>query len=711
MSVYDSNIAIMAYAVLSERFNSEESVILSFRPLVEDLLASIADNMVQKVDLVNLYKDRYGYAIPPAILNEILLSLYSCNKIDFLKNDYIDIKKSAIEECSFLYKATLNRFKSSFSTFAKENDVTVKPKDTVQVFLDFMLKNAVDLNSFFNCLHEDSEINNEQEDDYSKIIIKYLMKIRLENTEIFELLNDIYYGIALSSVMKLDKAEISDLEHNNNITELIVDSNYVFRLLDLQTKYEHQTTIHTHKLAQDAGVEFYILPDTLEQIATTLTRFLDSINPNTISALSPYGDELFSGIHSAYIRNNFSKTELYELITNLQERLECEYSIKSWTKQIADVTESDYEIIESMQKFKPTTDDAGLIHDLKLVKTIDLIRPAYVADMSKAKCWVLTDDNKLMKWSASKYNKKRIPQCLTEAQLSTILWLRSPKEFNGQAFENVVFALLNQSLINKEQYRRISESIEKQKERFSGNPKKLDVMSLLFSTKCLSLNEIDSAADSDEELNRLFDEKMKQSQQYVESVNQVNENYRSENEHIKYMLTKSQNDVEISQRIISEQEKEIITSLQNSIATMELFLSDKQKQLNHLTSKRSREEAKIVTRLNVAILAIGATVIFAILYVNKKYSLMDVHGDLISAIISIICFIFFIVFGTNISDIIKKQKEKLAKTLLKKRMNKGKCENFDDAINHLQQEANALERSLEDVKCNLIEKQNGLKVE
>ncbi|MBQ4630816.1 MAG: hypothetical protein IJB70_07530 [Clostridia bacterium] len=79
MSVYDSNIAIMAYAVLSERFNSEESVILSFRPLVEDLLASIADNMVQKVDLVNLYKDRYGYAIPPAILNEILLSLYSCN--------------------------------------------------------------------------------------------------------------------------------------------------------------------------------------------------------------------------------------------------------------------------------------------------------------------------------------------------------------------------------------------------------------------------------------------------------------------------------------------------------------------------------------------------------------------------------------------------------------------------------------------------------
>ena len=63
-------------------------------------------------------------------------------------------------------------------------------------------------------------------------------------------------------MLKLDQTEIQDLEKNTSISELLLDSNYIFRLLDLQTAYEHQTTLHTHRMAEKAGIVFFVLPET-----------------------------------------------------------------------------------------------------------------------------------------------------------------------------------------------------------------------------------------------------------------------------------------------------------------------------------------------------------------------------------------------------------------------------------------------------------------
>lgn len=691
MYTYDNNIAILSYAVLSERYNSGESVILSFSPLVEDLLISIYENSVEKSKLVNLYEERYGYEMPPAVLNEILLKLKDKGKIDFLKNEYIGINKQQLDEVSYSYKSLLNTLKNTFSVFAKEKGIDIKPSDTVQLFLNFMLKHAVDLNSFFYCLNEEVDINYDQNDINNKVIVDYLIKCRFENTKLFDLLNDIFYGIALSSVLKLDQTEIQDLEKNTSISELLLDSNYIFRLLDLQTAYEHQTTLHTHRMAEKAGIVFFVLPETLNQISRTLNSFIDSLNPNTVATLSLYGESLFSGIHSAYIRRSFDKTDIAEIIRDLQNILEDKYSIKLWEKQIADISDDDNDIIASIRRFKPYTDDDGVIHDLKLVKTIDLARPAYVPDMSKAAQWVLTDDNKLMKWSSSKYNPKRIPECLTESQLTTILWLKSPKQFTGQALENVVFALRNQSLINKEQYKRISIAIEKQKERFAQEPKKLQAMSLLFSTQCLSLNEINDAYDSDETLNSLFDEKIEESKKYVEDICNENKNYKDENEAIKQSLKDAMLAQNKAKSLISEKDKEIIDNIQFSIDEIDLSLDDKRKQIGNLKQRKDNEKKRIIRLFNSIVVCICCCIVLAIIFLNCQTSLFDEHGDLISIIISAVCVAFFVVFGTDISSAIKQKKECLAEKFLLYRIKTGKIENFFDSISKIDEDINKLE--------------------
>ncbi|MBR3768694.1 MAG: hypothetical protein IKL10_10730 [Clostridia bacterium] len=691
MYTYDNNIAILSYAVLSERYNSGESVILSFSPLVEDLLISIYENSVEKSKLVNLYEERYGYEMPPAVLNEILLKLKDKGKIDFLKNEYIGINKQELDEVSYSYKSLLNTLKNTFSVFAKEKGIDIKPSETVQLFLNFMLKHAVDLNSFFNCLNEDVDINYEQNDINNKVIVDYLIKCRFENTKLFELLNDIFYGIALSSVLKLDQTEIQDLEKNMSISELLLDSNYIFRLLDLQTAYEHQTTLHTHRMAEKAGIKFFVLPETLNQISITLNSFIDSLNLNTVTTLSVYGENLFSGIHSAYIRRSFDKTDIAEIIRDLQSILEDKYSIKLWEKQIADVSDDDNDFIASIRKFKPYTDDDGVIHDLKLVKTIDLARPAYIPDMSKAAQWVLTDDNKLMKWSSSKYNPKRIPECLTESQLTTILWLSSPKQFTGQALENVVFALRNQSLINKEQYKRISIAIEKQKERFAQEPKKLQAMTLLFSTQCLSLNEINDASDSDEILNSLFDKKMEESKKYVEDINNANKNYKDENEAIKQNLRDALLAENKAKSLISEKDKEIIDNIQFSTDEIDLSLDDKRKQIDRLKQLKENEKRGIIKLFNFIVVFVCCCIVLAIILLNCKTSLFDEHGDLVSIIMSSVCVAFFVVFGTDISSAIKQKKEGLAEKLLLYRIKTGKIEDFFDSISKIDEDINNLE--------------------
>lgn len=703
MNTFDNNVAILSYAVLSEKFNDGESVVLSFVPLVEDLLLSIDESVVAKSRLVELYEHRYGYPMPPAVLNEILSSLSKNGKIDFLKDEYIDIVKSKIEGVSYEYSVALNKLKSSFSYFAKQNGEEIKPSDVVQIFLGFMSKYAVDLNSFFNFLSEENEINLENDNEYNKIIVDYLMKARTEDQKLFELLNDIFFGIALSSVLKLDQIKIQELEENNIFEGFLVDSNYVFRLLDLQTTYEHTATLHTHKMVQNTGAKFFILAETLEQISQTLNKFIDAVNPHTKRCLEPYGEESFSGIHSAYIRRNLTKAKLLEIITDLQEVLDKNYGIKLWEKDVATVSEEDDITISSMNKFKPNADYDNLSHDLILVKTIDTARPTYISDSSKALFWVLTDDNKLMKWSSSKYNNKRVPECITESQLSTILWLRSPKQFSGQALENVVFALRNQSLINKDQYKRISEAIEKQKERFAGNEAKLNMMSLLFHTSCISLPEIEDAAESDEQLDHLFDEKMEKAKQVIENIKSDKKAIEDENELIRQKLKEVVDLEQESRSVISEGQNKLISAIEDSIADLESFLNDKKTQKQRCESQKEKELKKIKKRLNTIIAFVVIIFCAIFVFINKKTEAFDKHGDLISIIISFLGAAFFVVFGTDILSFINQKKTDKAQKILVKRQKRLKCDNYDEKLNQLHEEIKDLENKLEEKNNQLIE--------
>ena len=702
MNTYDNNIAILSYAVLSERYNSNESVILSFEPLVEDLLLTVDGDTVSKTKLVELYEQRYGYPMPPAIMNEILLSLRNSKKIEFLRNEIIEIKKQKLQDVSFEYSSTLNNLKNTFSYFAKQNGVDIKPSETVAIFLNFMSKHAVDLNSYFNSLNDTNEIDYDKETENNKIIVDFLMKVRLDNPKFFELLNDIFYGIALSSVLKLDQIKINELEQSTNITELLLDSNYIFRLLDLQTSYEYQATSHTHKLAQEAGIRFYVLPETLEQISNTLNGFLEDINPGTFVALSAYGDDLFSGIHSAYIRRSLDKSDVCELVAKLNDTLEKEFNIKLWEKEIATISGSDGEAISSMRKFKPFTEDDGLIHDLILVRTVDMVRPTYIAEMSQAKTWVLTDDNKLMKWSSSRYNNKRIPECLTESQLSTILWLKSPKQFSGQALENVIFALRNQSLINKEQYRRISKSIEKQKERFAKDESGLNAMSLLFSTKCLSLDAIERNADSDEQLNSLFDEKVEQAKKLVGDIQKDNEKYKDENETIKQKLIEVCASDEKSKSIISTQEKIIIDILQNDIKDIEMFVLRKKEQKKRYQDEKMKLERKIINKFNIVILVAAVIIVAIIIAINKEFNIFEKNGNLITIISTVLCCACGGIFGTDYISFLLRIKEKAAQKTITRRMAKGKCENYDKLIEKTDEEIKIFEERIreKDVQLN-----------
>lgn len=703
MNTFDNNITILSYAVLSEKFNDEESVISSFVPLIEDLLLSINETVIAKIHLVELYEQRYGYPMPPAVLNEILLLLSGAGKINYLKDEYIEIVKRKIESVSFDYSTTLNKLKTSFSYFAKENGEDIKPSEVVNIFLEFMTKYAVDLNSFFNFLSEENELNFDNDTAYNKIIVDFLMKTRTEEPKLFALLNDIFFGVALSSVLKLDQTKIQELEQNRMFEGFLVDSNYVFRLLDLQTTYEHMATLHTHKLAQNSGAKFFILKETLEQISQTLSKFIDDINPHTKICFEPYGEESFSGIYSAYIRKNLTKTQVHEIITNLQGLLDEEYGIKLWENEVASVSEEDGITISSMNKFKPNADYDSLVHDLILVKTIDMVRPKYIPDKSRAVFWVLTDDNKLMKWSSSKYNKKRIPECITESQLSTILWLGSPKQFSGQALENVVFALRNQSLINKDQYKRISEAIEKQKERYADSKTKLDTMSLLFNTSCISLTEIEKASESDEQLNRLFDEKMQKAKQVVEDIKKDKKAIEDENETIKQKLKEANASEQESRSVISERECELIRAIQNAIFDLESFLNDKKKQKQNCEIEKEKELNKIKRKLNVFIV-LGAIILCAIfVFINKKTELFDKHGDLVSIITTVACATVVIVFGISLSDCIKQKRIKIAQKILCKRQNKQKCDNYDKKIEKLDEDIKILEKKLEENNSQLTE--------
>lgn len=506
---------IISYAVVSAKYESNKSLSSSFMPLVEHMLLSLHSDYIETASIIEQYKEMYGYPIHAAILDELIKSFDKQGKIERLKGDSIQINKEKLHTYgkNQEYEASLRALIGDFHLFLKKKGKDINRGEIAKHMLNFIRKNALEFNSF---LQYESDLEDATEsNEFTPDLIEFFLEERRNNTRNYTFICSIYSGVVLSSVMIAGENAHEAICENFSIENVLLDSNYIFRLMDLQTPLEHQAAMDTFNALKEMNCSRWVCRETLKQIADTIHRVIEQYSESVSTVLRIVGDERFTGLASACIRRDLSPAKLEGIVSKLESTLKEDFGVELIDSEEfnADYIKKTDEGFISLASIKRDASDFGIIHDLFIIDVVKAKRPKAIYKPDQAKWWVLTDDNKLTRWRSKNLSSSYVNECITESQLATIIWVCNPKTVSQDGFFNAVVALRNQGLAGGREFERISRNIERQKKKYAEDPEALEKLALVFSQKMMQIDEI--VSDDEEAVDAIFEQKMKQAEEVL----------------------------------------------------------------------------------------------------------------------------------------------------------------------------------------------------
>lgn len=611
----DAQFNLISYAVLSTKFEADKNVVLSFLPLVEHVLLNIHDRAIKTTEFIDSFEEMFGYKLPYAIISELLNVLVKKGKISKLRNESLEIYKDKLTDYDLKeeYELRLRALISDVNIFARKKGNVYNRAEIVNLILRFIVKNVIEFNSFI-LYNSNFESIDESDIEIQEDLVDFLVEERKNNTDNYKFLQDIYYGVVIASlILSADEKAACNVDqyvNSYNIENVLVDSNFVFRILDLQTELEHKVAMDTYHMLKEKGCKFWICKETIKQIADALRYFSDQYSESANKVLKIYGEDKFTGLAAACLRKNLTPSKIEIVINNLSKQIQ-ELGIFLFDEFTIKETDIEKNEKESLYKIKTDASPNGIFHDLMLIYTVRKKRPASIYQMKQAKWWVLTDDNKLTKWNCDISSKNKIQECITEAQIATVMWLNEPRDIGTDSFFTTVLALRNRNLVNNDEYIRISKLIETQKSKYADDENMLEKLTLIFSKQML---RIDDFLEADEDkVADAFCKKMDEASVYMKKYEELkNKTTELENDKAQLTITYEENLVIAEQK--TEQVKSVLSKekLENINLLKERY-KDKKKTCGELEKSINLMHTKGQNQIKIC------RVIFAIVFAGIIY--------------------------------------------------------------------------------------------
>ena len=267
-----------------------------------------------------------------------------------------------------------------------------------------------------------------------------------------------------------------------------------------------------------------------------------------------------------------------------------------------DLINEDSEEFWQLRKIKPDASWFGIAHDLLLIHIIASKRSKTLYQAEKANWWLLTDDNRLTNWNAKNAGVQGIPECITESQLATVMWLCNPKKSTLDGLFNTVIALRSQGLAGNSEYIKISKEIERQKERYSNDESKLQKLSLVLSQRVLSVEDFSS--EDYEELNAKFDQMLFESQEELDEKNRKIEEQEREIDIYKKESEEFLNKYEGITSLLTEKNEKLIISFKSRIEDKQSQRDTVQKEINILEGRRDKRIKQVYSVLQLVLVMV-----------------------------------------------------------------------------------------------------------
>lgn len=456
----------------------------------------------------------FGLDFPPAVLEKILLKIgQEINTSEELKLQvYRDgsfwIKNYSFEEFNDIYETNRQQVELVQTMFKQFCDINDVKKDSYNTIFDFVNLNKLKISNYL--ANRDYSVNG------SKFSIEAQFVEYFRNIPgCYEVIRKIYLGSILSCYL----SEYEPQDKMMSDVELLLDTNFIVSLLDLNTPESTTTCRQLLKIASSFGYSLRVLKETIKETTDLLLKKAEYFDKSFLPKLINPED-----IYKACERRNLNRKDLERIADNLENILVDEYSILQipYTVKYQNLAKSSTEYAE-FKKIRNT--DFAALHDIMALYYVREKRgKKKIKHFEDVNCWFV---NNAINHDNSDYVGYKLrgyqPEIIRADELLCVLWFIKPDIGNGDLTDGVVdtnlnaliSCTLNSSLPQASIIKELDDNIQKYKDASISDKDILRIATRITTHQLKNIEELNEIAESDSKqfVQKLKEEADKQKQE------------------------------------------------------------------------------------------------------------------------------------------------------------------------------------------------------
>ena len=456
----------------------------------------------------------FGLDFPPAVLEKILLKIgQEINTSEELKLQvYRDgsfwIKNYSFEEFNDIYETNRQQVELVQTMFKQFCDINDVKKDSYNTIFDFVNLNKLKISNYL--AYRDYSVNG------SKFSIEAQFVEYFRNIPgCYEVIRKIYLGSILSCYL----SEYEPQDKMMSDVELLLDTNFIVSLLDLNTPESTTTCRQLLKIASSFGYSLRVLKETIKETTDLLLKKAEYFDKSFLPKLINPED-----IYKACERRNLNRNDLERIADNLENILVDEYSILQipYTVKYQNLAKSSTEYAE-FKKIRNT--DFAALHDIMALYYVREKRgKKKIKHFEDVNCWFV---NNAINHDNSDYVGYKLrgyqPEIIRADELLCVLWFIKPDIGNGDLTDGVVdtnlnaliSCTLNSSLPQASIIKELDDNIQKYKDASISDKDILRIATRITTHQLKNIEELNEIAESDSKqfVQKLKEEADKQKQE------------------------------------------------------------------------------------------------------------------------------------------------------------------------------------------------------
>lgn len=555
-----------------------------FVPIVKNALSELYPNgAVQGAslsELTNAIEERFALDIPAPVMMNIMKKIaYDVNKESGLEDMQIFedgafiIQKyifEAYKEQMQISKDEVAKVLALFRKFCKiyNNDINGDEVDLIS----FIEQNQVDIS--FYLAHEPKK------DAVQSTIAAQFIELFRNAPQVYETLKSVYLGSMLTSYLHYQPKEVK------MDVELLLDTNFIVSLLDLNTPESTKTCSTFMKVSKSLGYKFTVLKDTIEEFQALLSYKAEYLNQAIIAKSINKED-----IYNACDRRKLTRVDLERIADKIEDTLTSKFNI--YIVPNTEKLKGKARFSKEYETFKKIrSSEKSALHDAIAVQYVKEKRGnKQIYDFDKVNCWFVnnaishyTEHNE--GFCAVKNGKNVQPEIIKVDDLLNIIWLSNPSngvenmDFVDMGIASMVSYTLNSTLPKARIIKELDENIQKYRDDQDITDKDVVRLSTRIVQRQIedvqALNEL-AKKDGAEFAARVKDEALKQEQidtaraqkmdqliktlqEGVDNIRQNKENLDRKNDEKIAELDAKEKDLQKKHTQLSLKEKELAES-------------------------------------------------------------------------------------------------------------------------------------------------------